>query len=57
VGLAVRDVDEGWDVAAIATETLRSKRTVERVLQQFRSELKELIDDKADEKTESSKDA
>ncbi len=48
---------EGWDVASIATETLRSKRTVERVLQQFRSELKELIDDKADEKTESNKDA
>ena len=36
---------EGWSVCEISTEVQRSKRTVERVLQQFRAELKELIGD------------
>ncbi len=31
---------EGWDVSGIASEAQRSKRTVERVLQQFRTQLK-----------------
>lgn len=43
---------EGWDVTGIASETQRSKRTVERVLQQFRNQLKELICDEANDKSE-----
>jgi RNA polymerase sigma-70 factor (ECF subfamily) len=38
---------EGHEVSAISQRTQRSKRTVERVLQQFRARLTELIDDKA----------
>ena len=41
---------EGWDVSSIASETQRSKRTVERVLQQFRIQLKELICDEANDR-------
>lgn len=44
---------EGWDVAGIASETQRSKRTVERVLQQFRIQLREMICDKSDVHAES----
>jgi RNA polymerase sigma-70 factor (ECF subfamily) len=47
---------EGWDVSGIASETQRSKRTVERVLQQFRIQLRELICDEANDKTESPED-
>ncbi len=36
---------EGHDVAAIATQTQRSKRTVERVLQQFRDQLQRMLAD------------
>ncbi len=43
---------DGWDIAGIAAETQRSKRTVERVLQQFRAQLKELIGDEANDKTQ-----
>ena len=39
---------EGYEVSQIATETERSKRTVERVLQRFRQELSNLIDDNPD---------
>lgn len=48
---------EGWDVSGVASETQRSKRTVERVLQQFRTQLKELICDEANDKTEIGKDS
>ncbi|MFO0977993.1 MAG: sigma-70 family RNA polymerase sigma factor [Planctomycetaceae bacterium] len=34
---------EGWNVPEIAAETARSKRTIERVLQEFRLRLKEQI--------------
>jgi DNA-directed RNA polymerase specialized sigma24 family protein len=36
---------EGFEVAEIATRTSRSKRSVERVLQQFRALLKGALDD------------
>ncbi len=36
---------DGFDVREIAAQTDRSKRTVERVLQRFRHELSELIED------------
>jgi RNA polymerase sigma-70 factor (ECF subfamily) len=39
---------EGHDVAAIATHTQRSKRTVERVLQQFRDQLQQMLSDDCD---------
>ena len=42
---------DGWDVSGIASETQRSKRTVERVLQQFRIQLKELICDEENDET------
>ena len=48
---------EGWDVSGIASETERSNRTVERVLQQFRIQLKELICDELNDKIESRKNA
>ncbi len=34
---------EGWNVPEISRETTRSKRTIERVLQEFRLTLKEQI--------------
>lgn len=40
---------EGWDVGGIAAETQRSRRTVERVLQQFRIQLKEMISDESND--------
>ena len=42
---------EGWDVSGIASETQRSKRTVERVLQQFRIRVKELLCEELNDKT------
>lgn len=45
---------EGWDVAGIASDTQRSRRTVERVLQQFRGQLRELICDEVHDQTEHS---
>lgn len=39
---------EGHEVAAIAARTQRSKRTVERVLQQFRDQLQHLLCDERD---------
>lgn len=39
---------EGHDVAAIAAHTQRSKRTVERVLQQFRDQLQHMLSDERD---------
>lgn len=38
---------DGHEVAAIAARTARSKRSVERVLQQFRDQLQGLLDDPA----------
>lgn len=38
---------EGHEISTISQRTERSKRTVERVLQQFRTQLTELIDDRA----------
>jgi RNA polymerase sigma-70 factor (ECF subfamily) len=38
---------EGHEISSISQRTARSKRTVERVLQQFRSRLTERIDDKS----------
>ena len=40
---------EGWNVGGIAAETQRSRRTVERVLQQFRIQLKEMISDESND--------
>ncbi len=48
---------DGWGISEIALETQRSKRTVERVLQQFRIQLKELICDEANDKTRVREDA
>lgn len=48
---------ENWGVAEIALKTQRSKRTVERVLQQFRTQLKELICDEVNDKTKFHEDA
>jgi RNA polymerase sigma-70 factor (ECF subfamily) len=45
--MIVRRID-GCQVEEIATETGRSKRTVERVLQNFRERLREIIDEPAD---------
>ena len=42
---------EGWDVSGVASETQRSKRTVERVLQQFRIRVKELLCEELNDKT------
>jgi RNA polymerase sigma-70 factor (ECF subfamily) len=39
---------EGHDIAAIAAQTQRSKRTVERVLQQFRDQLQRMLSDDCD---------
>jgi DNA-directed RNA polymerase specialized sigma24 family protein len=38
---------EGHEISSISQRTARSKRTVERVLQQFRARLTERIDDKS----------
>jgi RNA polymerase sigma-70 factor (ECF subfamily) len=36
---------QGFEVAEIARQTQRSKRTVERILQQFRSDLRDLLEE------------
>ncbi|MCA9033898.1 MAG: sigma-70 family RNA polymerase sigma factor [Planctomycetaceae bacterium] len=48
---------DNWGVSEIASKTQRSKRTVERVLQQFRTQLKELICDDVNDKSELHEDA
>lgn len=40
---------EGYEVAAIAEQTGRSKRTVERILQMFRARLNELVHEDSDD--------
>ncbi len=49
--MIVRRID-GCQVEGIAAETGRSKRTVERVLQNFRQRLRELIDEPSDDNLE-----